>query len=88
MHCFMRTLNNNNNTKQTIIFKHTVAQSIKTQIKTLQNNRLINTHSTTFEKVFFILVKKTYMYTNTLLTYSDHLQKTYNSTSTLLYKKN
>lgn len=40
MHCFMRTLNNNNNTKQTSFFKHTIAQFIKTQIKTLQKQSL------------------------------------------------
>lgn len=30
-----------------------------------------------------ILVKQTYIYTNTLLTYSDHLQRTDNSTNTI-----
>lgn len=37
MHCFMRTLNNNNNTKQTSFFKHAVAQFIKTKKKTKKN---------------------------------------------------
>lgn len=40
MLCFMRTLNNNNNTKQTSFFKHTKTQFIKTQIKTLQKQPL------------------------------------------------
>lgn len=40
MHCFMRTLNNNNNTKQFSFFKHTKTQFIKTQIKTLQKQSL------------------------------------------------